>query len=60
MIANTVSRSEGAVDAFSKLHPVGGIGNPCIVANAAVFFASDDVKWIASADFPVDGGITAL
>ena len=25
------------MDAFSKLHPVGGIGNPCIVAKASVF-----------------------
>lgn len=37
-------------------HPLGGMGEPEDVARAAVFLASDDVKWMTGVPLPVDGG----
>jgi NAD(P)-dependent dehydrogenase (short-subunit alcohol dehydrogenase family) len=37
-------------------HPLGGMGDPEDVARAAVFLASDDVKWMTGVPLPVDGG----
>ena len=39
--------------------PMGRIGEPMDVAQAAVFLASDDASWLTGIDLPVDGGHTA-
>ena len=39
--------------------PLGRIGEPLDVAQAAVFLASDDASWLTGIDLPVDGGHTA-
>ena len=39
--------------------PLGRIGEPMDVAQAAVFLASDDASWLTGIDLPVDGGHTA-
>ena len=36
--------------------PMGRIGEPADVADAAVFLASDESAWISGIDLPVDGG----
>jgi NAD(P)-dependent dehydrogenase (short-subunit alcohol dehydrogenase family) len=41
---------------INAAHPFGGMGDPKDVARAAVFLASDDVKWITGVPLPVDGG----
>jgi NAD(P)-dependent dehydrogenase (short-subunit alcohol dehydrogenase family) len=40
-------------------HPIGRIGIPDDVANAALFLASDEASWITGIDLPVDGGYLA-
>jgi len=40
-------------------HPIGRIGTPEDVANAALFLASDEASWITGIDLPVDGGYLA-
>jgi 3alpha(or 20beta)-hydroxysteroid dehydrogenase len=39
--------------------PLGRIGEPMDVAQAAVFLASDEASWLTGIDLPVDGGHTA-
>ena len=44
---------------FNAFHPLGRIGQPADVANAILFFASDDSSWITGTILPVDGGVMA-
>ena len=37
-------------------HPIGRIGQPEEIANAVMYFASDDASWITGAILTVDGG----
>jgi dihydrodipicolinate synthase/N-acetylneuraminate lyase len=48
--------SAGA-DGVVGLHPMGRLGSPEDVAGAAVYFASDDSKWVTGASLAVDGGL---
>ncbi|MCY4087531.1 MAG: SDR family oxidoreductase [Actinomycetia bacterium] len=38
-------------------HPMGRVGSVDDVAGAAVYFASDDSKWVTGTALPVDGGL---
>jgi meso-butanediol dehydrogenase / (S,S)-butanediol dehydrogenase / diacetyl reductase len=42
-----------------KWYPLGRVGEPDDVANAAMFLASDDASWITGTVLPVDGGLLA-
>lgn len=42
-----------------KWYPLGRVGEPADIANAAMFLASDDASWITGAVLPVDGGLLA-
>ena len=44
---------------FNTFHPLGRIGQPADVANAVLFFASDESSWITGTILPVDGGVMA-
>lgn len=49
-------------DAFAKIapwYPLGRVGQPEDIANAALFLASDEAAWITGINLPVDGGLTA-
>ena len=41
----------------SEAHPIGRIGTGKDIANAALYFASDDSSWTTGAILPVDGGV---
>ena len=42
-----------------KWYPLGRVGEPDDVANAAMFLASDDASWITGTVLRVDGGLLA-
>jgi len=44
---------------FKAFHPLGRNGQPKDVADAILFFASDEASWITGTILPVDGGVTA-
>ncbi len=49
-------------DVMAKLtawYPLGRVGQPVDIANAALFLVSDAASWITGAVLPVDGGLTA-
>jgi len=43
-----------------EAYPLGRLGRPEDVAEAALFLASDAAGFITGADIPVDGGLTAM
>lgn len=47
-------------DALAHTQPIGRVGLPVDIANAAVFLASDAASFITGACLSVDGGATAL
>jgi 3alpha(or 20beta)-hydroxysteroid dehydrogenase len=54
MMSQDCSRDE-AQAMFDANHPIGHCGQPDDIANAALFLASDDAKFITGALLPVDG-----
>jgi len=44
---------------LTKWYPLGRVGEPKDVANAALFLSSDDAAWITGATLVVDGGLMA-
>lgn len=45
---------------FATFHPIGRVGRPRDIAQAAVFLASDASEFITGAALPVDGGASAV
>jgi NAD(P)-dependent dehydrogenase (short-subunit alcohol dehydrogenase family) len=41
------------------MHPLGRLGEPEDIAQAALFLASEESRWITGISLPVDGGFTA-
>ncbi len=48
------------VDRLTPLYPIGRLGRPEDIANAALFLASDESSFATGAVFVIDGGITAV
>jgi NAD(P)-dependent dehydrogenase (short-subunit alcohol dehydrogenase family) len=48
------------IEGATALTPMGRMGQPTEMANAAVFLASDDASFITGAAITIDGGYTAL
>lgn len=44
---------------FEGLHPMGRLGQPEDIAEAAVYFVSDESRWTTGSILPVDGGVMA-
>lgn len=44
---------------MSERHPIGYLDEPVDVANAVLFLASDEARFITGATLTVDGGYTA-
>ena len=45
--------------AWVKMHPIGRIGEPREIAEAAIYLASDAAGFTTGIDLRVDGGLTA-
>lgn len=50
---------EAAAKLVASLHPVGHLGDPDDIANAILYLASDESKFVTGAELVVDGGYTA-
>ena len=50
---------EASLAAAIKMHPLGRLGQPVEIANAALFLLSDEASFITGAHLLVDGGFTA-
>ena len=46
-------------DFFENLHPMGRLGQPQEIAEAAIYFASDESRWTTGSILPIDGGVMA-
>ncbi len=53
-------RDPGMQERLTRLYPIGRLGSPEDVANAALFLASDEASFITGAVLTVDGGLTAV
>lgn len=49
---------QDVLEALKRKHPIGYIGEPEDVANAVLFLASDEARFITGAHLTVDGGYT--
>jgi meso-butanediol dehydrogenase / (S,S)-butanediol dehydrogenase / diacetyl reductase len=54
-----VEKEPGLFDRLKKWYPLGRVGEPEDVANAALFLASDEASWISGIVLRVDGGLMA-
>ena len=55
-------RVDRVPDIFERLgawYPIGRVGEPEDIANAALYLATDEAAFVTGAVFPVDGGLTA-
>ena len=62
-ILDPIKQAFGAEVGVSKLArqiPVGHIGEPLDIANAVLYLASDESKFVTGAELKVDGGISAM
>lgn len=50
---------EGMEEFFRNLHPMHVLGMPADVANAALYLASDEARFVTGSVLTVDGGMTA-
>src|SRR5260370_5539394 len=54
-----VDRDPVVFERLVKWYPLGRVGEPDDIANAAMFLASDDAGWITGTVLRVDGGLLA-
>lgn len=57
--APVLARNPRTFDLLARWYPLGRVGEPEDVAQAALFLASDAASWITGVVLPVDGGLTA-
>ena len=54
-----LERNPKILDEITPWYPLGRIGQPIDIANAALFLASDEASFATGAVFVIDGGLTA-
>ncbi len=54
-----IERNPRILDEITPWYPLGRIGKPVDIANAALFLASDEASFATGAVFVIDGGLTA-
>lgn len=56
---DVLERDPNVFERLAAWYPLGRVGEPDDVANAALFLASDEASWITGATLTVDGGLMA-
>ena len=56
MTENAVKEGKADLEAIQRRTPLGRLGKPEEIAQAAVFLVSDDASYITGVTLPVDGG----
>ena len=59
-LLRTHETMESARAALVPKHPIGRLGQPADIADAALFLASDESRFMTGSDLVVDGGYTAI
>ena len=57
--AETWGSLKKGLEALGDLHPIGRVGEAEEVANAVLYLASDEAKFVTGAELLIDGGYTA-
>lgn len=57
--AERIASDPTVFDRLTRWYPLGRVGNPTDIANAALFLASDEAAWVTGVIMPVDGGLMA-
>lgn len=57
--SDVLERDPTVFERLAAWYPLGRVGEPDDVANAALFLASDEAAWITGATLTVDGGLLA-
>jgi NAD(P)-dependent dehydrogenase (short-subunit alcohol dehydrogenase family) len=52
-------RRQKRLDTLEAMHPLGHLGEPRDIADAILFLASDNSKFMTGSEVVVDGGVTA-
>ncbi|MDG6896244.1 SDR family NAD(P)-dependent oxidoreductase [Volucribacter amazonae] len=55
----TEEQVKETLPSFNQFHPLGRNGQPADIAEAILFFASEQAAWITGTVLPVDGGVMA-
>ena len=58
-LVSTLVEDADMHERLKSLHPMGRLGEPKEIANAALFLASDEASFVTGVNLPVDGGYTA-
>ncbi|WP_276496194.1 SDR family NAD(P)-dependent oxidoreductase [Pontibacter litorisediminis] len=59
-LAQSLLSTPEKVEASAKRHPLGRVGQPQDMANAALFLLSDDAAWMTGQTLHVDGGMSTV
>lgn len=59
-IFDTFENGDQMLEEYEKQVPLGKVGDPVDIANAALFLASDESKFVTGSDLIIDGGMSSI